>query len=138
MRRNGSATSTAAATGTGGFNAYTSRPGNAYTAFGANAGLSYGIGYQTAVAFKAYGKPVAAAAVVGFVGLQVASHLGYLPESLNHIQQRVISHLDVSGDGDVDVEDVNILYARLTALVAQGGPAAAGFAGGFFAGLAGQ
>ena len=72
---------------------------------------------------------------VGFLGLEVLQHFGYIQVDWMKVQEHAEEVLDQDGDGKVDGKDWEILRKKYMGTITQGLVASSGFAAGFALGF---
>lgn len=100
----------------------------------ANLGFGGVMGFCSGVALVRLGKAVATLVGITFIGLQTASHFGYIDVNWKKIADSAASKLDKTGDGKLDTEDVKAWWKTIKGVLTKRLPAAGGFSLGFMYG----
>lgn len=100
----------------------------------ANIGIGSLVGFTSGLALKKIGKAMAVVLGTGFLGLQLASVMGYVDVKWDHVAQSTKTKMDANQDGVLDTEDVKEWWQRLKTLVTHKIPSAGGFSVGFLYG----
>eukprot|EP00588_Corethron_pennatum_P009011 CAMPEP_0194267474 /NCGR_PEP_ID=MMETSP0169-20130528/1954_1 /TAXON_ID=218684 /ORGANISM="Corethron pennatum, Strain L29A3" /LENGTH=205 /DNA_ID=CAMNT_0039008307 /DNA_START=88 /DNA_END=705 /DNA_ORIENTATION=+ len=99
--------------------------------------VSYGFvsGFCAGFALKKAGKVVAVVFGTGFVIIQSLSYAGYIEVNVNKVSEDVTKALDQTGDGKLDVNDIESISDKAMEILHYNIPAGGGFATGVIAGV---
>ena len=100
----------------------------------ANIGMGGIVGFTSGIALKKIGKALAVVIGTGFIGLQLASVMGYVDVKWDNVAQSAKTKMDANQDGILDTEDVKEWWKRLKKLLTYKIPSAGGFSVGFLYG----
>ena len=100
----------------------------------ANIGMGGIVGFTSGIALKKIGKALAVVIGTGFIGLQLASVMGFVDVKWDHVAQSAKTKMDANQDGILDTEDVKEWWKRLKKLLTYKIPSAGGFTVGFLYG----
>jgi len=101
----------------------------------ANIGVGSIVGFTSGMAMKKVGKALAVVIGTGFIGLQLASTMGYIEVKWDNVAKNAKNRMDVNKDGVLDKEDVKEWWTRLKKLLTYKLPSAGGFSVGFLYGV---
>eukprot|EP00469_Lotharella_globosa_P006679 CAMPEP_0167787204 /NCGR_PEP_ID=MMETSP0111_2-20121227/9269_1 /TAXON_ID=91324 /ORGANISM="Lotharella globosa, Strain CCCM811" /LENGTH=176 /DNA_ID=CAMNT_0007678773 /DNA_START=109 /DNA_END=639 /DNA_ORIENTATION=- len=88
-------------------------------------------GYAT----KTVAKQVAYGIGLFFIGVQILAYNGIITVPWENVEKKLKEAADLDGDGDVDADDLLIVWKKVKHVLSYGLPNAAGFVGGFMVGI---
>jgi len=93
-------------------------------------------GFCSGYALKKVSKAAAFVLGLGFIGFQVARYHGVVQSpDWQAMDDKLVAALDANGDGKVDLEDMQVHLAKMTAYLSVGLPSAGAFGVAFLVGL---
>ena len=101
----------------------------------ANIGMGSLVGFTSGIALKKAGKALAVVIGTGFIGLQLASAMGFVDVKWDNVAQSAKTKMDANQDGVLDVKDAKEWWTRLKMLLTRKVPSAGGFSVGFLYGV---
>ena len=101
----------------------------------ANIGFGGVMGYCSGVAFQKVGRALAVVIGTGFVGLQLATGLGYIEVHWDKMVDHAKLTMDVNKDGKLNTDDAKEWWKRLKKILVHKIPSSGGFSVGFLYGV---